>query len=123
MNVLLQYLKPHTGVMVWTMAVKFFAAMMDLIIPSLLARIIDQAVPSGDARQIYFWGGLMVICAVLAILSNVYANRTAAATSGKVTLKLRHDLFSKLSHLSMAQFDSVSLSSAISRLTDRKSVV
>ncbi len=117
MNVLLQYLKPHTGVMVWTMTVKFFAAMMDLIIPSLLARIIDQAVPSGDTRQIYFWGGLMVVCAVLAISSNVYANRTAAATSGKVTLKVRHDLFSKLSHLSMAQFDSVSLSSAISRLT------
>ena len=117
MNVLLQYLKPHTGVMVWTMTVKFFAAMMDLIIPSLLARIIDQAVPSGDTRQIYFWGGLMVICAVLAISSNVYANRTAAATSGKVTLKVRHDLFSKLSHLSMAQFDSVTLSSAISRLT------
>ena len=101
MNVLLQYLKPHTGVMVWTMTVKFFAAMMDLIIPSLLARIIDQAVPSGDTRQIYFWGGLMVICAVLAISSNVYANRTAAATSGKVTLKVRHDLFSKLSHLSI----------------------
>ena len=117
MNVLLQYLKPHTGVMVWTMTVKFFAAMMDLIIPSLLARIIDQAVPSGDTRQIYFWGGLMVICAVLAISSNVYANRMAAATSGKVTLKVRQDLFSKLSHLSMAQFDSVTLSSAISRLT------
>ena len=103
--------------MVWTMTVKFFAAMMDLIIPSLLARIIDQAVPSGDTRQIYFWGGLMVICAVLAISSNVYANRMAAATSGKVTLKVRQDLFSKLSHLSMAQFDSVTLSSAISRLT------
>lgn len=117
MNTLMQYLKPYTGVMIWTVTVKFFAAMMDLLIPSILARIIDRAVPSGDSRQIYFWGGLMVICAILALTTNVYANRMAATTAGKVTLKLRHDLFSKLSHLSMAQFDSVSLSSAVSRLT------
>ena len=103
--------------MAWTMAVKFFATMMDLIIPSLLARIIDRAVPSGDPGQIYFWGGMMVVCAVLSVSGNIYANRMAATTSGKVTLKLRHDLFSKFSYLSMAQFDGVSLSSAVSRLT------
>ncbi len=117
MNVLLQYIQPHTGVMTWTMVVKFFAAMMDLIIPSLLARIIDQAVPSGDSRQIFYLGGLMVLCAILAISSNVYANRTAATTSGKITLKLRHDLFAKITRLSMEQFDDISLSSAVSRLT------
>ncbi len=117
MRTLLRYLKPYTGVMVWTMVVKFFAAMMDLIIPSLLARIIDRAVPSGDPRQIYLWGGMMVLCAALSITANVYANRTAAKTSGKVTLTLRHDLFAKFTNLSMAQFDEVSLSSAVSRLT------
>ena len=117
MKVLLQYLKPHTAIMLWTMAFKFFAAMMDLIIPSLLARIIDRAVPSRDPGQIYFWGGMMIVCAALSITTNVYANRTAARTSGKVTLKLRHDLFSKFSRLPLARFEEISLSSAVSRLT------
>ncbi|NLD33450.1 MAG: ABC transporter ATP-binding protein [Clostridiales bacterium] len=117
MNTLLQYLKPHTGIMTWTFTVKLFAAMMDLLIPSILARIIDKIVPLGEPRQIYLWGGLMVLCALLAIATNIYANRMAALTSGKVTRAVRHDLFAKISSLSMAQIDGISLSSAVSRLT------
>lgn len=117
MNTLLQYLKPHTRIMTWTFSVKLFAAMMDLLIPSILARIIDKVVPLGEPRQIYLWGGLMVLCAMLAIATNIYANRMAATTSGKVTRAVRHDLFAKISSLSMAQIDTISLSSAVSRLT------
>lgn len=117
MEKVLSYLKPHTGTMTWTMVVKFFASMMDLLIPFILARIIDYAVPSGSAGQVYTLGGLMLLCAVLSVTSNIYANRVAAITSGKITRALRRDLFDKLNRLSMAQMDQVTLSSAISRLT------
>lgn len=113
----LSYLKPHAGTMTWTMVVKFFAAMMDLLIPFILARIIDHAVPSGKAGNVYMLGGVMLLCAVLSVFSNIYANRIAAVTSGKITRSLRRDLFDKLNRLSMAQIDQVTLSSAISRLT------
>ncbi len=117
MKTLLGYLKPHAGIMTWTMLVKFMAAMVELFIPSILAKIIDEIVPTGSSGLIFMWGGVMIGCAVAAFVSNVYANRMAALTSGKVTLALRHDLFSKISYLSMAQTDGLTLSSAISRLT------
>ena len=117
MERVLSYLKPHVGTITWTMAIKFFAAMMDLLIPFILARIIDYAVPSGSAGSIYLLGGVMLGCAVLSLTFNIYANRVAAVTSGKITRSLRRDLFDKLNRLSMAQMDSVTLSSAISRLT------
>ena len=117
MKTLLGYLKPHAGVMTWTMLVKFLAAMVELFIPSILAKIIDEIVPTGNSGLIFVWGGVMIGCAVVALGSNVYANRMAALTSGRVTLTLRHDLFSKISCLSMAQIDHLTLSSAISRLT------
>ena len=117
MNTLLQYLKPHKSAMILTVAVKFFATMMDLIIPSILAKIIDDAVPKNEPRLIYLWGGVMLLCAVLSIVSNILANRTAAVTSGKVTEKLRHDLFSRVSYLSAQQLDGLTQSSAVSRLT------
>ena len=117
MKTLLLYLKPHTAVMAWTMFIKFTAAMVELFIPSILARLIDEAVPSGNRGQIFIWGGVMIGCAAAAFITNIYANRMAALTSGRVTLTLRHDLFSKISYLSMAQIDRLTLSSAISRLT------
>ncbi len=117
MKKVLSYLKPHTWALTWTMVVKFFASMMDLFIPFILAIIIDDVVPKGDPRLVYLWGGAMVLCALLSVTLNITANRMAAVTAGKVTLKLRHDLFAKLGDVSMAQFDSISLSSAVSRLT------
>lgn len=117
MNTLIQYLKPHQYVILLTIGVKFFATMMDLIIPFILAKIIDDAVPKNDPDLIYQWGAMMLLCAILSIISNIYANRNAAVTSGKITQKLRHDLFSKVSYLSARQLDSLTQSSAVSRLT------
>lgn len=117
MKTILRYLRPYRMAIVWTFCIKLFAAMMDLVIPSLLARIIDVAMPLRDKRLVFLYGGAMVLCAILASSTNMYANRRAAMTAGKATLKIRHDLFSKISHLSMAQIDDLSLSSAVSRLT------
>ncbi len=117
MRKVLSYLKPYRLVLSWTMAVKFSAAMLDLFIPFILAIIIDDVVPQREPRLVYLWGAAMAACAVLSVTLNIYANRLAATTSGRVTQSLRHDLFSKLTRLSMTQFDGVSLSSAVSRLT------
>lgn len=117
MKHVLSYLKPHTWALTRTMIVKFMGSMMDLFIPFILAIIIDDVVPQRQPHLVYLWGGGMALCAGLSVTFNIMANRMAAVTSGKVTLKLRHDLFKKLGEVSMAQFDSISLSSAVSRLT------
>ncbi len=117
MRTLYAYVKPHLTAISWTMFVKFFSAMMDLLIPSILAKIIDEIVPLKTPGLIYLWGGIMVACAAIAIASNIYANRMASATAGRITLRLRHDLFARITHLSMSQMDNLTLSSAVSRLT------
>ena len=78
MKKVLGYLKPYRLVLAWTMLVKFSAAMMDLLIPFILAILIDDVVPKQQPRLIYLWGGGMVLCAVLSITLNIYANRMAA---------------------------------------------
>ena len=117
MRKVLSYLRPHRLALSWTLAVKFAASMLDLFIPFILAVLIDDVVPRREPRLVYLWGSGMAACAAASFALNIYANRMAAVTAGKVTLSLRRDLFSRLLGLSMAQFDSVSLSSAVSRLT------
>lgn len=112
-----RYVRPYTLIIAFTMLLKLAAAVLDLLIPSFLARIIDDAVPAGSRSGIFFWGGVMLVCAVLSMFTNMYANRIAARTSGQMTRTLRHDLFSKLSYLSGAQLDRISIPSAVSRLT------
>lgn len=117
MKILLKYIKPYGPFMLLTLFLKFAASMMDLLIPSLLAKIIDDIVPTGEVRQIFWWGGVMIGCAVISVTTNVRANRMAEVSAGGMTRKLRHDLFAKITYLSAGQMDGITVSSAVSRLT------
>lgn len=117
MKGILKYAKPLYLYMLVTLLFKFIAAMMDLLIPSILAKIIDDIVPLGEVRLIFLWGGIMIGCAVVSITINVTANRMAEVSAGKMTRQIRHDLFAKTVHLGAAQMDDLTISSAVSRLT------
>ena len=117
MKGILEYIKPYRAFMLLTLFLKFVAAMMDLLIPSLLAKIIDDIVPTGQVRLIFLWGGVMLVCAVFSVTTNVTANRMAESSAGGMTRRLRHDLFSKVTYLSARQMDEFTVSSAVSRLT------
>ncbi len=112
-----KYIRPYYGYIAVTLAIKFVASIMDLLIPSILAKMIDEIVPLGEEGLIFLWGGIMALCAVISFLSNVTANRMAARSAGKITKQIRHDLFSRISYLSARQLDDVTVSSAVSRLT------
>ncbi|MDO4567845.1 MAG: ABC transporter ATP-binding protein [Clostridia bacterium] len=113
----MSYIRPHRGEMALGLVVKFFATMMDLMIPYVLEIIIDDVIPTGDVNRILVWGGVMALCAVFSVVTNIMANRMATRSSGKVTRKLRHDLFSRIGYLSSPQLDRFTASSLVSRLT------
>ena len=67
--------------------------------------------------MIVFWGILMAIFSVIALLGNVIANRMASKVARNTTERIRKDLFAKIMSLSCAQADSFTIPSLISRLT------
>jgi len=90
---------------------------MDLIIPAVLAYIIDTVVLRNSQTAIIEWGGIMVLCAALSSIFNIVANRNASKVARDATLELRHDLFNKVESLSARQIDAFTKPSLISRLT------
>lgn len=112
-----RYILPHAWYILLTFGIKFFATIMELLIPVFMRTIVDEKVPEGNATQIYLYGGAMLLCAGLALGTNILANRMTATSSGRITRVLRHDLFQKLEHLSARQMDRITTSSAVSRLT------
>ena len=117
MRTVYKYIKPVLWPMIGGLTLKFIAAMFDLTIPYFLETVIDKAAPTGQINQVLFWGVVMLVCSVLALVTNVTANRMAVRNTSKVTKTLRHDLFAKISHLSARKTDEFTVSSLISRLT------
>lgn len=111
------YIRPYYGYIVLTMFIKFLGAALELLIPYFMEVILDDLVPKRDTRLIFVFGALMLLCAGGCLTLNIVANRMSAISSGKITLKLRHDLFDRLQHLSAGQMNRLTVSSAESRLT------
>ena len=117
MGKLEKYLRPYWGFMLLTVLIKLTGTVTELMIPDLMETILDVLVPAGDRVQILIHGGYMLLCALGCLVFNILANRMSAVSSGKITLKIRHDLFRKLESLSARQMDELTVSSAESRLT------
>lgn len=118
MKTILGYLRPHAPRVAVGVTVKFTAAVLELLLPLLLAHIIDDCVPARDLPAVWRAGGLMLLMAFGAAFCNITANRMAAWVSMDMTRQLRRDLYQRTLLLSQAQLDRFSVSSIVSRLTN-----
>ncbi len=116
-KVLLYYLKPYYYRMSIGFIIKFTGTIMDLLLPWILAYLIDSVVPQNSKEKIFFWSFIMLICSICAISFNIIANRMASKVARETTRTVRHDLMQKISYLSMQKTDEFTKSSLISRLT------
>lgn len=117
MNMILRYLKPYYWRMLGGFIIKAGGSIMELILPTILAHIIDDIVPLKEMKPIFFWGGLMIVCAGFALWANITANRMAARVARDTSEQIRHDLFARVMHLSSHQIDKLTVPSLESRLT------
>lgn len=114
----LGYLRPYGLRVACGVSIKFLAAVLELVLPLLLAHVIDDLVPLGDMGPIWRTGAAMAAVAFGAVGCNITANRMAARVSMEMTCALRHDLYARTAGLSCAQMDRFSVSSLVSRLTN-----
>ena len=117
MKHLLQTMRPYFGRMSLGVLIKFVGALMDLFLPWILSHLIDEIVPLRNQNLIFVWGGLMILCAITALITNIAANRIAAWVARNTTEKVRHNLFTKIMYLSSHQMDEFTIPSLELRLT------
>ncbi len=121
MKALFRYLKPVAGRIAIGTVIKFVGSIMDLFLPYILAHLLDNVVPQakedGSLRMIFIWGAAMILCAAIAWISNIVANRIAASTSRDAIRDIRMDLFKKTICLSERQINDFSIPTLEMRLT------
>lgn len=117
MKLLIRYLKPFAPRMALGLAIKITATMAELMLPFILSYVLRVVVARESLQEILLWGGVMILCAALAVVMNITANRMAAAVSCQFSRAVRHDLFRRTLHLSAAQTDRFTIPSLESRIT------
>ncbi len=111
------YLRPYVPKMLVGFLIKFTGTIMDLCLPWILAYVIDKVIPIGKIGPVIWWGVVMLVCSVVAVVTNILANRMAAAVARDTTRRIRYDLFSKVAYLTNRQVDQFTIPSLISRMT------
>ncbi len=117
MRRILEFVRPYFGRMAVGLSIKFIGTIMELFLPWILSHMIDNVIPTGRIGHIFLWGGAMVVCSLICVWGNISANRRAAGVARETTRSIRHALFEKISYLSSAQIDKVTVPSLVSRLT------
>ncbi len=117
MKLILHYLRPFWAKMSFGLTFKVCGTLCDLILPLILAHILDDVTPLGQLAPVALWGAAMMLCACGGLIGNVIGNRLAASIARDAAQAMRHDLFEKTMLLSGAQVDRFTIPSLESRLT------
>ena len=91
--------------------------LMEVLIPLLMANIIDIGIMQGDMGYIVKTGVLLVVMAMLALFFGAKAGQLAAIASAGYAKNLRHDIFYKIQDFSFGNIDHFSTSGLVTRLT------
>ena len=90
---------------------------MEMLIPYLMASIIDKGVEVGNMSHIYKVGGLMIVIAVIGLLAGLGGARYGAQASTGLAKNLRETMFNHIQTFSFANIDKFSTAGLVTRMT------
>ena len=117
MKKLLVYLKDYKKESVLGPLFKLLEATFELIVPLVMAAIIDTGVATGDKSYIIKMCMVLVLLAVIGLTCSVTAQYFAAKAAVGFATKLRHALFAHIESLSFTEMDTVGTATLITRMT------
>lgn len=91
--------------------------LMEILIPTLMALLIDNGVSTGNVRYVCIVGGIMVVMAVLSLVFGVLAGRYAAKASSGFARNLRKGMFENIQSFSFQNIDKYSTAGLVTRMT------
>ena len=116
-RILLREVKEYKTASVATPLFMILEVLMEMMIPYLMASIIDDGVNTGDIGHIYKVGGVMVAAASIGLLAGIAGGRYGAKASAGLAKNLRETMFNHIQTFSFANIDKYSTAGLVTRLT------
>lgn len=112
------FLKPYKKECIIGPAFKLLEAILELLLPTIIALIINNGVDKHDTDYVLKMGGLMLLMAILGFCSSMICQYYAARASQGFGTTLRNTLFKHISSFSYSEIDTFGTSSLINRITN-----
>ena len=95
----------------------FLEVAMEMLIPLLMASIIDEGVNKGDMHHIFVMGGYMIVAAIVGLFAGLMGGKFGASASAGFARNLRKAMFENIQTFSFANIDKFSTAGLVTRLT------
>lgn len=115
---LIKYLKDYKLQLTIGPACKLLEAIFELIVPLVMANIIDIGVKNGDEGYVLKMGGVMILLGAVGLCSALVCQKSASIASQGSGTKLRNELFHHINTLSFSEIDKIGTPSLITRMTN-----
>lgn len=123
MNRLKPYLKPYLKETILAPLYKLFEAILELLVPLVMAVIIDKGIANQDTALIFQQGALLIGLGIVGVVVSITAQYYAAKAATGFTADVREALFSKIQYFSFSQLDALGNDTLLTRLTSDMNLV
>ena len=117
LKTLFAQVKQYKKVSVITPIITALEVVMELLIPMVMASIIDDGIEKGNMRHVYLCGGIMLVLAALGLIFGILAGRLAAYASSGYACNLRDAMFANIQTFSFHNIDKYSTAGLVTRMT------
>ena len=114
---LVSYLGEYKAASIKTPLFAALEAIMDVLLPTIMAFIIDQGIEKGDMNAIIRYGLLTFLVAAIALVLGVLAGKYAAEASTGFAGNLRNAMYENIQHYSFSNIDKFSTAGLVTRMT------
>lgn len=111
------YLKRYPKWLVLDFLGAIFFVIVNLGLPTVLARMIDQGINQGDQDKLYFWAIIMLVIIVLGTFGRVVLAYAASKLTTNMVKDMRNDVYAKLQEYSHHEYEQIGVSSLVTRIT------
>lgn len=118
MRLILKYLKNYKLLVVVNVISVFGFALVELGIPTIMAKVIDSGIANKDIQYIKRMGGVIVLISILGVAGTILLGYCSAKISTGITRDIRNDIFKKAQEFSHSEYDKFGISSMITRTTN-----
>ena len=117
MKSLLKYIKDYKKESILAPLFKMLEASFELMVPLVMAAIIDKGIADSDTPYIFKMGAILLLLAAVGLISAVTAQYFSAKAAVGFATKLRNALFSHIQELSYTELDTIGTNTLITRMT------
>ena len=111
------YLKRYPKWLVLDFLGAIFFVIVNLGLPTVLARMIDQGINQGDKDKLYFWAIIMLVIIVLGTCGRIVLAYAASKLTTNMVKDMRNDVYAKLQEYSHHEYEQIGVSSLVTRIT------